>query len=251
MRATRSLGPLALCLFCLLLLLSACKEETKDVVQVTKEGPELKWAIPGIYVGGTMVDYTEEVYLRYLPRNMLFSADSGRFADFADLSIEFTAPFADGELPWRALPPNKIAVSFFGFDENSEYENRKFELILASAFSALRNTRSDNPPFPAGFTVSDTLTDYFAILWSKTKTLSGYQNGEFDDLAVYLNPPVFHCIFVNASCNGLYITPNSIVLGGEEPIACHEFVHYLLWRNTGDPDSDHKSSLFGKCPILF
>lgn len=29
--------------------------------------------------------------------------------------------------------------------------------------------------------------------------------------------------------------------------AKHEFIHHLLWKNKGDPDSDHNSRYFVKC----
>ncbi|MBI2049175.1 MAG: hypothetical protein HYT29_01960 [Parcubacteria group bacterium] len=140
---------------------------------------------------------------------------------------------------WRLTTPNKVIISFF---HDPTWE---FETILGAAFSAFAASQSAETAFPAGITVSDALTQRLATLWDETKICSGYPQGEFGDLAVYLMPPVFPC--GDEACSGYFSAQNLLKTGDQEWIVKHEFIHYLLWRNTGDADGSHTNSLFKDC----
>lgn len=75
-------------------------------------------------------------------------------------------------------------------------------------------------------------------------------NADFYDVAVFLYPtPNFPCTGNNLKgkiCYGEFARPNKILLGDRMSWK-HEVIHYLLFKNKGDMDSEHKSDLYSKC----
>lgn len=247
------------------LLLSACEIEIEYPDFHSNTKTTAPWATPGTYVDERLATYMEEVFDAYVP-------DSEK--KFRDMAIELTAlppssmpayevyasstrvlelpnptdplPPHDTVLPWwnsvpwwRLEPPNKVVISFF---HDPVWQ---FESVLGAAFSAFAADQSAEPAFPADIMVSDALKKRLASLFDETKTCTGFSDGEFADLAVYLMPPSF--LYEGETVLGQFYAQNKILTGDREWVARHEFVHYFLWKNTGDADGSHASSFFQDC----
>jgi len=95
----------------------------------------------------------------------------------------------------------------------------------------------------------DTMTDQFLKKsFDDTKACTGLAQGTYEDLSVVFMPPSFDCPYYASGCSGEFTEPNLVKLGTLF-VWRHELVHYLLYTNTGDPDTYHHSPLFGTCGV--
>ena len=78
------------------------------------------------------------------------------------------------------------------------------------------------------------------------KTCSQLSKGSFSDLSIIMMPPSFPCPYYASGCSGEFDEPNLVKVGMFSSWK-HEVVHYLLYVNTGDPDTNHTSPLFQTC----
>ena len=88
-----------------------------------------------------------------------------------------------------------------------------------------------------------------AFLQSKfdeTKTCTQLTKGSFNELSIIMMPPSFPCPYYASGCSGEFDEPNLVKVGMFSSWK-HEVVHYLLYVNSGDPDTNHSSSLFQSC----
>lgn len=101
---------------------------------------------------------------------------------------------------------------------------------------------------PPGITHSEKLSAYLEREFQRAKECSELPAGDFADLSISIEPPIFDCDdgMSARSCNGEFFPPNTIKIGVAY-VFDHEVIHYLLSINTGDPDPDHRSTLFLKC----
>lgn len=80
----------------------------------------------------------------------------------------------------------------------------------------------------------------------ETKTCTQLSKGSFSDLSVVMMPPSFSCPYYATGCSGEFDEPNLVKIGMLSSWK-HEMVHYLLYVNTGDPDTYHTSPFFKTC----
>ncbi|HXN06312.1 MAG TPA: hypothetical protein VN944_04505 [Nitrospiria bacterium] len=98
----------------------------------------------------------------------------------------------------------------------------------------------------AGVYVDSTTPAYLRTGFDLAKTCTQLTGGSYDDLSVIVMPPAFPCPYYSTGCNGEYTEPNIIHVGAYSAWR-HEVIHYLLYVNTGDPDTNHTSSFFTTC----
>ena len=149
---------------------------------------------------------------------------------FSELNIVFTLDDFD---IWRFIAPNRNEIALPVYSLSWKWAVREF----------LRNKESHRP-FSSGIFLSLRFIKHIEARYQEVKKCTGFAVGEFRKLAIWITLPHFHCSF-KRRCVGLYISPNEIYLG-QSNIAGHEFVHALLWQNTGEVDAKHRSPLFRK-----
>jgi|GEM_PF-1169971 hypothetical protein len=103
-----------------------------------------------------------------------------------------------------------------------------------------------NKPNPPGMFTDQTLVEYLQAGFDEAQACSDLARGSFDDLTVVMMEPQFACRWYESGCSGEFVTPNTIKLGSPY-VWKHEVLHYLLYVNTGDADSNHASELFWDC----
>jgi hypothetical protein len=119
-------------------------------------------------------------------------------------------------------------------------------LVLSSCGAQGIGGGGFNKANPPGLFTDQTLVEYLQTAFDEAKACAGLANGSFDDLTVVMMEPQFPCRWYESGCSGEFVTPNTIKLGSPY-VWKHEVIHYLLYVNTGDSDSAHKSSLFWDC----
>jgi hypothetical protein len=82
--------------------------------------------------------------------------------------------------------------------------------------------------------------------FDETKICAQLASGSFSDLSIIMMPPSFPCPYYATGCSGEFSEPNLVKVGMFSSWK-HEIVHYLLYVNTGDPDTSHTSPLFQTC----
>lgn len=97
-----------------------------------------------------------------------------------------------------------------------------------------------------GVYVDSTAESWLRDQFNSVKACAGFERGSFEDLTVVIMPPTFPCPYYPDGCNGEFVSPATIKMGSAY-IFRHEVIHYLLYRNTGDADPEHRSDLFEKC----
>jgi len=85
--------------------------------------------------------------------------------------------------------------------------------------------------------------------FNETVTCTQLSQGSFNDLSIIVMPPSFPCPYYATGCSGEFDEPNLVKIGMFSSWK-HEMVHYLLYVNTGDPDTYHKSPLFQTCGAI-
>lgn len=106
----------------------------------------------------------------------------------------------------------------------------------------------DSSAATSGIHVDKAYFDLFEKEFNEVVECSGL-DADFYDVAVFLYPtPNFPCTGNNLKgkiCYGEFARPNKILLGDRMSWK-HEVIHYLLYKNKGDMDSEHKSDLYSK-----
>ncbi|MHB8482840.1 MAG: hypothetical protein ACYDBV_08955 [Nitrospiria bacterium] len=97
-----------------------------------------------------------------------------------------------------------------------------------------------------GVFIDSNTISFMQTQFDETKTCTGLSKGSFSDLSIIMMPPSFPCPYYTTGCSGEFDTPNFIKVGMFNSWR-HEVVHYLLYVNTGDPDSQHTSPFFKTC----
>jgi|GEM_PF-1999478 len=120
--------------------------------------------------------------------------------------------------------------------------------LLLFGLSGCGSNLSAAPAAPAGIVVDSTTEQFFKSAFDETKACTGLTQGTYEDLSVVMMPLTFACPYYPSGCSGEFSEPN-IVKVGTLLTWRHELVHYLLFRNTGDPDQYHHSPLFTTCGI--
>ena len=105
---------------------------------------------------------------------------------------------------------------------------------------------SFNKANPPGMFTDQTLVEYLQQAFDEAKTCGNFELGDFADLTVVMMEPQFPCRWYENGCSGEFVTPNTIKLGSPY-VWKHEVIHYLLYVNEGDADSNHDSALFWDC----
>ncbi|MBI1824410.1 MAG: hypothetical protein HY200_02635 [Nitrospirae bacterium] len=82
--------------------------------------------------------------------------------------------------------------------------------------------------------------------FDEAKTCAQLPKGNFSDLSIIMMPPSFTCPYYTSGCSGEFDEPNLVKIGTFSSWK-HEVIHYLIYVNTGDPDTNHTSSLFQTC----
>lgn len=131
--------------------------------------------------------------------------------------------------------------------------NRKFwRQLLLSIFIGIWGTLNlsgcgtKTEAAVAGVYVDSTTSSYLRTGFDQVKTCTQLSGGSYDDLSVIVMPPVFPCPYYSTGCNGEYTEPNVIQVGAYSAWK-HEVIHYLLYVNTGNPDTNHTSIFFTTC----
>ena len=99
-----------------------------------------------------------------------------------------------------------------------------------------------------GIFVDSKTVGFLQSQFDETKSCTGLSKGSFNDLSIVMMPPSFPCPYYASGCSGEFSNPNSIKIGLFNAWK-HEVVHYLLYVNTGSPDTDHVSPFFNSCAI--
>ena len=153
---------------------------------------------------------------------------------FSELSIVFV-PYDPFIGFWLFIEPNTIELAIPVYSNFWKAAARQY--LLSNAIAPLSQS---------GIFFSERLINQWAIRFQKTKACTGFRHGEFQNLVIWAMTPSFPCSFYGGFCGGLYESPNEIFLGYSS-FDKHEFIHFLLWVNTGDDDSNHQSPFFVTC----
>ena len=160
---------------------------------------------------------------------------------FSGLRIEFVpfkGSFIDNFIFWQFIAPNKIELTTPVGPSTRKDAVREY----------LRS-EDNNSLFPPGIFFSQDLIDYLEDIYQEVKECTG-KSGKFRHLDIGIMPHRFSCSDSNVA-SGCFISPNNILLGltwGITPRA--EFLHELLWRNTGDADKEHQE-FFDSCVLKY
>ncbi|MFQ5509606.1 MAG: hypothetical protein ACE5FN_09755 [Leptospirillia bacterium] len=103
-----------------------------------------------------------------------------------------------------------------------------------------------NKASPPGLFTDATLVDYLQTGFEEVKACGDFAAGDYEALTVVIMEPQFPCQWYNSGCSGEFVTPNTIKLGSPY-VWKHEVIHYLLYVNGGNADSNHASRLFWDC----
>lgn len=82
-------------------------------------------------------------------------------------------------------------------------------------------------------------------LYAEAQECTGLKGEGFEALNIEVSPSSFKCE-LHGTCNGLFDPPHDFRIAYAQ-IFLHESIHYLLWLNHGDSDSEHTSQLFRDC----
>jgi hypothetical protein len=119
-------------------------------------------------------------------------------------------------------------------------------LLGIFTFLALSGCGNRLSAAPAGVYVDSTTEQYLQQAFDETKACTQLTQGEFEEVSVVLMPPNFPCQYYASGCSGEFVEPNLVKIGNLY-VWRHELIHYLLYLNTGDPDTAHQSPLFNQC----
>jgi hypothetical protein len=125
---------------------------------------------------------------------------------------------------------------------------RGLGLAILSALLGCGSQTQAASSSPQGVFIDSKTISFFQAQFDEVKACSQFSKGSFSDLSIIMMPPSFPCPYYSSGCSGEYATPNLIKIG-QFGSWKHEVTHYLLEVNTGDPDTNHNSSLFQTCAI--
>ncbi|HXN06311.1 MAG TPA: hypothetical protein VN944_04500 [Nitrospiria bacterium] len=107
-------------------------------------------------------------------------------------------------------------------------------------------TKTQPSPAAVGVYIDSATSSYLRAGFDQAKTCTQLSNGSYDDLTVIVMPPVFPCSEYSTGCSGEYTEPTLIQVGDLSAWK-HEVIHYLLYANTGNPDTNDTSIFFTTC----
>jgi hypothetical protein len=119
-------------------------------------------------------------------------------------------------------------------------------LLAPFAISGCGNSNQAAASDLQGVYVDANTISYLQTNFDAAKACSQLSKGDFSDLSIVMMPPSFTCPYYETGCSGEFDEPNMIKLGMYSSWK-HETIHYLLYVNTGDPDTNHTSPLFKSC----
>ena len=99
---------------------------------------------------------------------------------------------------------------------------------------------------PTGIHVDQTVEEDLVRSFNETLLWTGFERGDFYELAIVVMPATFPCPHYEGKCSGEYLHPNTVKIGNYT-VFRHEIIHYLLDLNTRDFDPEHLSPLFKEC----
>ncbi|HKZ40482.1 MAG TPA: hypothetical protein VJ044_05935 [Candidatus Hodarchaeales archaeon] len=85
--------------------------------------------------------------------------------------------------------------------------------------------------------------------FAKVEECTQLKGEPFETLHIEVHPYDFKCQWGSGFCSGEFREPNRIDISLTMS-ARHEFIHKILFDNTGDSDPDHKSPLFKQCQFV-
>lgn len=100
-----------------------------------------------------------------------------------------------------------------------------------------------------GVFIDSNTISFLQSKFDETKACTQLSKGSFSDLSIVMMPPSFSCPYYATGCSGEFDEPNLVKIGTINSWN-HEMVHYLLYVNTGDPDTYHTSPFFKTCGAL-
>ena len=121
-----------------------------------------------------------------------------------------------------------------------------FVLVLVMATMGCGKTSQAAASSIQGVFIDANTITFLQTKFDETKTCSQLSKGTFNDLSIIMMPPSFPCPYYATGCSGEFDEPNLVKVGMFSSWK-HELVHYLLYVNTGDPDTNHTSPLFQTC----
>lgn len=123
-----------------------------------------------------------------------------------------------------------------------------YAIFLTLLLSACGLASADAPePAPVGIHADSSLIAYYAERLKEVQECTGINKGSVEELSIVIVRKDL-VLFGNPKTTGLFTPPNLITLKMVNyDIDKHEFIHFLLLKETGDHDPDHRSPLYEKC----
>lgn len=118
-------------------------------------------------------------------------------------------------------------------------------ITLINSTSCGKTTQAATSSLQGVFIDANTIS-FLQTKFEETKSCTQLSKGSFSDLSIIMMPPSFSCPYYTSGCSGEFDEPNLVKIGTFSSWK-HEVIHYLLYVNTGDPDTNHTSSLFQTC----
>lgn len=118
-------------------------------------------------------------------------------------------------------------------------------LMVMSAMGCGKTSQAAASSLQGVYIDANTIS-FLQTKFDDAKTCSQLSKGSFSDLSIIMMPPSFPCSYYASGCSGEFDEPNLVKVGMFSSWK-HEVVHYLLYVNTGDPDTNHTSPLFQTC----
>jgi hypothetical protein len=119
-------------------------------------------------------------------------------------------------------------------------------LIILTQTSGCGKTSQAATASLQGVYIDANTISFLQTKFDEAKTCAQLSKGTFGDLSIIMMPPSFPCPYYTSGCSGEFDEPNLVKIGTFSSWK-HEIIHYLLYINTGDPDTNHASSLFQTC----
>lgn len=136
------------------------------------------------------------------------------------------------------------------FDARCYMQRFMFALLFSSLFFAgcgqITSGESNITLQPSGMYVDQSTENFLKVKFDELKECGNFKTGEFDELSVVIMPPKFPCKWYESGCGGEFLAPNSIKISSHYYWK-HELIHFFLYKTTGDPDTNHMSSLYETC----
>ena len=90
--------------------------------------------------------------------------------------------------------------------------------------------------------------DQLKTVYDQVQKCTKLEGQPFEELHIEVYNAVIQCD--SGPCFGQFTEPNIIRYVLSFNFFSHEVIHYLLFLNTGDSDSNHQNELFKSCLII-